>query len=64
MSNSYFGFYFGVGENLTGHGLPNPNTVNNSYTGDLRLMGSVGDLLYNLQQPEPRVECRATPQLS
>jgi hypothetical protein len=24
MSNSYFGFYFGVGENLTGHGLPNP----------------------------------------
>jgi hypothetical protein len=43
MSNSYFGFYFGVGENLTGHGLPNPNTVNNSYTGDLRLMGSVGE---------------------
>jgi hypothetical protein len=43
MSNSYFGFYFGVGENLTGHGLPNPNTVNNSYTGDLRLMSSVGE---------------------
>jgi hypothetical protein len=43
MSKSYIGFQYGVGGDFNTHLFKDANVVNNSMTGDLSLMGSVGE---------------------